>query len=236
MWKQLFSKLFFKPNNLFITFFLSSSSNRASSFSRNCICSPSESLRSPVRSVRMWPWSVGTLRETPGSSRVRGAPSSLSVCPESNSFPSKIQDIVSKMRAHKDVAGFRRLGKTYTVRRRRPPANHKTKWDLRTASCFLHTRHRNPANKRATSTTNKRTTIFNISAWQRYRNRRFYIDSHETSGNFVSPTSIYKDINKSGARCRFQSSTYLLQIVLFSSTCCGGHFQSAESLLDSMSL
>lgn len=32
---------------------------------------------------------------------------------------------------------------------------------------------------------------------------------------FVSPTSIYKDMNKSGARCQFQSSTYLLRIVLF---------------------
>lgn len=32
---------------------------------------------------------------------------------------------------------------------------------------------------------------------------------------FVCPTSIYKDMNKSGARCQFQSSTYLLRIVLF---------------------
>lgn len=139
----------------------------------------------------MWSRSVGTLRETPGSSWVGGAPSSLSLRPEGHSFPPKIQDIVSKTYAHKDVPGFRRLGKIYTVRRRQPPANHKTKWDLRTASCFLHTRHRNPANKRATSTTNKRTTIFNISAWQRDRNRRFYKDNNETSGNFICFSHVY---------------------------------------------
>lgn len=145
-------------------FFITSSRCQKSSFSRNCVGGPPESLH-PLSSNMI------SIRGNPeGNTWLLGGRSSQQF--ESPSREQLLPSQSPRHSAHKQVPGCPRLSHLYTVRRRRSSVNHKTNGHLRTASCFLHTRHRNPANKRATSTTNKRTTIFNISAWQRDRNRR----------------------------------------------------------------